>query len=134
MTDVLNGPARALLAEPFLAHLATVDPAGTPHVTPVWVDSDGTDILVNTALGRRKARNMGPSAKVAVSVVDPADPYRVLSVQGTVAEVTQEGADAHIDQLASKYLGADSYPFRNPAETRVIVRINPDRVLMTPAG
>lgn len=127
----LSPAAAALLREPVLANLATV---GSPHVTPVWVDVDGHDVVINTAEGRVKARNLARSAKVAVSVVDPADPYRVVAFQGTVADITTDGADDHIDQLARKYLGVDTYPMRQPGEVRIKVRIRPERVLMQPAA
>jgi PPOX class probable F420-dependent enzyme len=118
----------ALLNEINLAHVATVDEDGTPHVTPVWVDTDGEHILFNTAKGRVKYNNMVRNPAVAVSVVDKTDDYRTLWVKGTV-ELVEEGADDHIDRLAKKYLGKDRYPFRNPTEQRVIVRIKPTKKL-----
>ena len=130
----LNAAAKGLLEEPVLAHLATVDADGRPHVTPVWVDVEGDDVVVNTVEGRAKTRNLRQSAQVAISVVDPDDPYRVVSFQGVVADITTDGADAHIDRLARKYLGVDSYPMRQPGEQRVKVRIRTDRVLMQPAA
>jgi len=135
MSDMnLNTAARALLAQPVLAHLATVGPDGSPHVTPVWVDVEGDDVVINTADGRAKTRNLRGSAKVAVSVVDPQDPFRVVALQGVVADVTTDDAEAHIDRLAQKYLGVDTYPMRQPGEQRVKVRIRPERVLMQPAS
>lgn len=135
MSDVkLNPAARALLDEPVLAHLATVGGDGSPHVTPVWVDVEGDDVVINTAHGRAKTRNLRRLAKVAVSVVDPQDPYRVVALQGAVADITTDDADAHIDRLARKYLGVDTYPMRQPGEQRVKVRIRPERVLMQPAA
>jgi len=130
---MLSDAGRALLHEPVLAHLATVDANGAPHVTPVWVDVEGGEIVVNTADNRHKARNLRRSPHVALSAADPADPYRVVALQGTVVEVTEQDADAHIDRLAKKYLGTDTYPMRVPGERRVRVRIRPDRVLMQPA-
>lgn len=129
----LNDGAIALLSEPVLADLATVAPDGTPHVTPVWIDVDGGDVLVNTAQGRAKERHLRANPKVGISVVDPKDPYRVVALQGTAVDITADGADAHIDKLAGKYLGVDEYPMRRPGEVRVTVRIRPDRVLMQPA-
>lgn len=130
----LNAAAKAMLGEPVLAHLATVEPGGDPHVTPVWVDIEGDDVVINTVEGRAKDRNLRHNANIAVSVVDPADPYRVVAFQGTVAEITTDGAEDHIDHLAGKYLGLDSYPMRQPGETRVKVRIRPGRVLMQPVA
>ncbi len=107
------------------ANLATVQPDGTPQVTPVWFDVDGDKLRVNTALGRVKARNMGVNSAVALAIVDPANPYRYVQVRGKVVSSTEEGADAHIDSLAKKYMGLDAYPYRNPAEKRVIFTIEP---------
>jgi PPOX class probable F420-dependent enzyme len=110
------------------AHLATVMPDGSPQVSPVWVDYDGARLIVNTARGRQKDRNMQRSAKVAVSIQDPDNPYRYLLVRGHVAEVTEEGADAVIDALAKKYLDVDKYPNRRPGEVRVTYKIEPEHV------
>ena len=108
-----------------LAHLATVMPDGSPQVTPVWVDLAGENVRVNSARGRVKDKNMTRDAKVAVSVVDPENPYRSISIRGRVVNITEEGADAHIDAMAKKYLGVDSYPMRRPDEVRVIYDIEP---------
>jgi len=110
------------------AHLATLMPDGSPHVSPVWVDYDGTHLIVNTARGRQKDRNMRREARVAVEVQDPDNPYRHLLVRGRVAKVTEEGADASIDKLAFKYLGQEKYPYRAPGEVRVIYEIEPEHV------
>jgi PPOX class probable F420-dependent enzyme len=105
--------------------LATLMPDGTLQVTPVWVDFDGKRVIVNSARGRRKDRNMNAGASVALAIMDPDNPYRYLEVRGRVAEVTEQGADEHIDRMAKKYLGQDKYPFRQPGEVRVIYRIDP---------
>jgi PPOX class probable F420-dependent enzyme len=110
------------------ANVATVMPDGQPQVTPVWVDAEGNRIVINSAKGRRKDRNMRRDAHVAVSIMDPDDPYRHLAVRGKVVEVTEQGADAHIDALAKKYLGLDRYPNRKPGEVRVIYKIEPEHV------
>ena len=107
------------------AQLATVSPNGQPQVTPVWIDTEGDLVRVNSAKGRLKDRNMVQGAKVAVSILDPDDPYRHLSLRGRVVEVTTKGADAHIDALAKKYMGVDRYPLRKPGEERVIYKIEP---------
>ena len=111
-----------------LADLGTVMADGTPQVTPMWFDWDGTHIRVNSAKGRIKDRNMRARPAVAVSIVDPDNPYRYLSIRGRVVEVTEQGADAHIDALAKKYLGKDTYPFRRDGEVRVTYKIRPDHV------
>jgi PPOX class probable F420-dependent enzyme len=97
-------------------------------VTPVWVDFDGTHILVNTAKGRVKTKNLAREPRVALSISDPENPYRYLGVQGRVTEMTEQGADAHIDKMAKKYMGKDKYPFRAPGEVRVLVKIAPEKV------
>ena len=110
------------------AHLATTMPDGTPQSTPVWVDYRDGRVLVNTAKGRVKARNMHQGSPVAISITDPDNPYRYVQVRGVVSKVHDEGADAHIDYLAKKYLGQDKYPFRQPGEERVIYEIEPQKV------
>lgn len=107
------------------ANLATVMPDGSPQVTPVWFDYDHGVIRVNTAKGRVKARNMTQGAKVALAILDPDNPYRHIQVRGRVARIVEQGADAHIDGLAKKYLGQDKYPYRQPGEVRVIYEIEP---------
>ncbi|MEH0824477.1 MULTISPECIES: PPOX class F420-dependent oxidoreductase [Micromonospora] len=125
---ILSEEDLALLGEPQLAHVATIEADGTPHVTPVWVDTDGEHIVFNTAKGRQKYLNMSRNPVVAVSVADKADDFRTLWIKGTVEFVT-EGADEHIDRLAKKYLGQDTYPWRRPGEERVIVRVTPTEKL-----
>lgn len=110
------------------ASLATLMPDGGPQVTPVWVDLDGSHIRVNSAKGRVKDKNMRRNKKVALSIFDPDNPYRHLAVQGQVVDITEQGADSHIDALAKKYLGKDKYPFRRPGEARVIYKIRPEKV------
>ncbi len=107
------------------ANLATIMPDGTPQVTPVWFDYQGGKVRVNTAKGRVKARNLKPGVPVALAILDPDDPYRYLQIRGRVVNATEQGADAHIDSLAKKYLGKDSYPFRQPGEVRVMYEIEP---------
>ena len=119
---------RDLFTKQAFANLGTVMPDGSPQVTPVWCDYDGTHIRINTAKGRIKDKNMRRNRKVALSVMDPENPYRHLAVRGEVEEVTEQGADAHIDLLAKKYLGKEKYPFRQPGEVRVIYKIRPVRV------
>ncbi len=112
-----------LLQQPFLAHVCTTMPDGSPQVTPMWVDTDGEHILVNTADGRTKTRNVRRNPRVAVSVADPENPIAgALQVRGTVVEITAEGADAHIDALARKYTGAAF----GPKVDRLIFKIRPD--------
>ena len=109
------------------AHLVTLMPDGKPQVTPVWVDYDGKYVLINTAQGRLKDKNMQRDGRIALSITDPDNPYRYLEVRGRIAERTHEGADAHIDAMAKKYLDKDTYPFRQPGEVRVIYKMTPER-------
>lgn len=120
-----------LLEEPQLAHFATMMNGGAPQITPVWVDvePDGSHVLINTAEGRLKTNNTQNNPEVAVSVVDKANDFRYVIVRGIVVEHRHEGADEHIDKLAKKYLGVDSYPNRTASEQRVILRIKPHHVI-----
>lgn len=116
-----------LLQKPAFASLATIMPDGSPQVTPVWCDFDGRHILVNSAKGRVKDRNMRKNPRVALAIIDPKNPYRYLEVRGRIEEITEEGADAHIDRMAQKYLNVERYPHRSPGEVRVLYKIAPER-------
>ena len=128
MAAIIPQQFRDLLTKKAFASLATVMADGSPQVTPVWFDYDGTHLRVNSAKGRVKDRNMRRNARVALSIMDPENPYRHLAIRGRVEEITEAGADAHIDSLSKKYLGKDRYPNRRPGEVRVIYRIRPERV------
>jgi PPOX class probable F420-dependent enzyme len=117
-----------LFKKPVVANLATLMPDGQPQVNPVWCDYDGTYIRVNSAKGRMKDKNMRARPQVTVLLVDPESVWHWVEVRGTVEEIAEEGADDHIDSLAKKYLGADSYPFRSDKEVRVMYKIKPTRV------
>jgi PPOX class probable F420-dependent enzyme len=124
----LSEAQRAFLNDnPFPGVVTTLRADGSPHSTVVWIDTDGDVVRFNTALGRAKQKHLARDARVSVVVIDPADQYRWVGITGT-AELTEAGADAHIDRLAKKYLDADSYPFRNPAETRLTVNISVEKV------
>ena len=128
MATIPASHADLLTTKLAFANVATLNPDGSPQVTPVWVDFDGTHVLINTAKGRVKAKNLAREPRVAISLVDPDNAYRYLGIQGRVVEMTEQGGDAHIDKMAKKYLGKDSYPFRAPGEVRLIVKISPDKV------
>ncbi len=132
MPENFTPAARAIFDKTVLAHVASLGADGGPNVTPVWVELDGDNIVINTALGRAKARNLANDARVAVSLTDPDDPYVVIAVRGTVVGFTTDGADENIDRLAKKYLNLDSYPYRREGEIRVVVRISPDRIAQQP--
>jgi len=107
--------------------LATIMPDGSPQVSPVWFEYDGKHILVNSAKGRVKDINMRRDPRVGCDILDPENPYRHLSIRGRVVEITETGADAHIDKLTKKYTGQEKYPYRGPGEIRVIYKIEPER-------
>ena len=124
-TATLNERQAELLRGENLAIVATVRPDGSPQLTPTWVDYDGEHVLINTAEGRAKPRNLRRNSHVSVCVVDCDDPYNWVSITGT-AELTREGAEEHIHKLSHKYNG-DDYPLK-PDEQRVLVKITPERV------
>jgi PPOX class probable F420-dependent enzyme len=117
-----------LLEKKAFAHLGTLMKDGSPQVTPVWFDHDGTHIRINSAKGRWKDKNMRTRPQVALSILDPDNPYRYMQIRGKVVDVTETGADEHINSLAKKYLGQDKYPFRQPGEERVIYKVSVERV------
>lgn len=127
MSDVIPEKYKDLFDKKAFANLATLNSDGTPQVTPVWVDYDGNYVLVNSARGRRKDKNIERNPAVALSIQDPDNPYRYLEVRGRVTDITEEGADQHIDKMAKKYLGAEKYPGRQPGEVRVLYKIKPER-------
>jgi PPOX class probable F420-dependent enzyme len=110
------------------AYISTLMSDGSPQVTPVWFNTKGENILINTAKGRVKDRNMRARPEVAIAIQDPKNPYRYIQIRGSVIGTTEEGADAHIDFLAKKYLDKDKYPFRRPGEVRVIFTIAPRKI------
>ena len=126
----LSEKQKQFLEQPFVGTVTTLREDGSPHSTVVWVDVDDGVVSFNTALGRAKPKHLERDPRAGLLVVDPNDVYKWISVDGR-AELTTDGADAQIDKLAKKYLGADEYPYRNPDETRVQVRIRPDHVEAT---
>jgi PPOX class probable F420-dependent enzyme len=130
--STLTEDVRELVGKKVFAHLATLMPDGSPQSSPVWVDLDGDQIRFNTAEGRAKARNVRNDPRVALSFSDPDNPYMTVMVRGEVTEITSTGADDHIDDLAKKYLDEDTYPFRQPDEERLLVRVRPDAVSTYP--
>ncbi len=119
--DLLKDEKKAFL------YLATLMPDGSPQVTPVWFNTDGEYILINTAKGRVKDLNMRTRPQVAVCIQDPSNPYRYLQIRGKVIEFTTNGADDHIDALTLKYRGMPKYPSRQPGEVRVMYKIQIDK-------
>jgi PPOX class probable F420-dependent enzyme len=127
-TTKLTDPQRAFLRDnPFPAVVTDLRPDGSPHSTIVWVDEEDGRIVFNTAEGRCKPRHLRNDPRVSITVADPDDMYRWISVSGH-AELTHDGAYEHIDRLAKKYLGKDVYPWHQEGEQRIIIRITPDKV------
>lgn len=125
----LGEKARKFLEAKNFVFIATLNKDGSPHLTPVWVDTDGENVLVNTAVGRKKTRNVAKDDRVAIGVFDISNPYEHLTIQGKVSKLVKgKEAEAHIDKLAKKYLGKDTYPWRSPSEKRVILVIKPLKV------
>lgn len=125
---IISDEVAKLFLEKNLAFLATLMKDGSPQITPTWVDLENNTVLINTAEGRVKQRNVTRDPRVAVSIVDQQNVYNMITVRGRVIEQTTKGADEHIDKLAKKYLGVDKYPFRSPNEKRVILKIKPEKI------
>ena len=125
--------AKQLLGEgKNFATIATLMADGAPQASVVWVDTDGQNVIFNTAEGRIKANNLHRDARVAVAISNAENPYQQVVIRGRVIEMTHDGADDHIDRMAKKYMGVDAYPYRQPGEVRVIVKIAPEKVGLTP--
>jgi PPOX class probable F420-dependent enzyme len=122
---------RRRLQERSFWHFVTTNDDGQPTATPVWADVDGSHVIVNTAVGRRKERNVRRDPRVALSMIDLDNPYSWVEIRGRVVEFVEgEEADDSIDALTKKYLDLDEYPNRHRGESRVILRIEPTQVLL----
>jgi len=128
MATKIPNEFRDLFEKKAFAHLATVMKDGTPQVTPVWIDYDGTHVRVNSAKGRVKDKNMRRNRHVALSIQDPENPYRFIALRGQVVDIT-DNTDDHINALAKRYINQDKYPYKQPNEVRVTYKIRPDYVL-----
>lgn len=115
-----------VLRDKNLGYLATVNADGSPQVTPVWIDTDGEAVIMNTAVGRLKERNLRRDPRVMIAVNDPENPNATQVLIRGRAELVEEGAKAVIDRLAKKYTGADEYPWLQPGERRVTIRVVPE--------
>ena len=127
MAIKLPESARRVLRDKAYGHVVTFGAGGRPQVTMVWVDADGDDVLFNTAEGRKKPQNLRSDPRIIISVQDRNDLQAYMVIHGT-ATLTEAGADAHIDKLAKRFLGVDKYPYRQPGEKRVLVRVQVDRL------
>ena len=130
MSQAIPEKYRDLFNKKAFASLATLMPDGRPQVTPVWCDVEGELLVVNSAKGRQKDRNLRRDPRVSLAIIDPDNPYRYLELRGRVVEITEQGAAAHIDKMAKKYLGVDKYPYANPNEVRVMYKIQPEHATM----
>ena len=123
----LSDDTREILQKKAFVHVGTLMDDGAPQVSPVWVNVDGDDVIFNTAAGRLKQKNLHRDPRVALSVIDPDNPYKSVLIRGKVTEISEEGADEHINLLAKKYMDKDVYPYREQDEVRLIVRVEPER-------
>jgi PPOX class probable F420-dependent enzyme len=130
MSGSVSGRSAELLRDKHFAHVTTLSGDGTPHTAVVWVDVEGDEVLVNSAEGRTWPANLRRDPRVWLTVVNLDNPYEYVTIEGEVAEITPEGADEHIDALAKKYLDKDEYPFRQPGEQRLKIRIEPQKVAL----
>lgn len=128
MPPTFSDEQKSILDSPNFAHVATFFKDGTAQVNPVWVDRDGDLVRINSAEGRAKVVNLRNDPRVTIEVSNSENPYRYVEVRGKVIELTHEGADDHIDALAKKYMGVDSYPMRKADEQRVTIVIQPDKI------
>ena len=125
--DIDDSVTQLLTGKNF-AFVDTLMKDGSPQITPTWIDYDGKTILINTAEGRTKQKNVSRDQRVAISIVDQNNPYNMVTIRGKVIEQTSKGADEHIDKLAKRYLDVDKYPFRSPTEKRNILKVRPEKV------
>jgi PPOX class probable F420-dependent enzyme len=126
------GPVSKIIQKNSFAFLATLMKDGSPHVSPVWIDIVDNNILINTAKGRIKQRNVSRDPRVSISLIDDENPYSMITIRGKVIDQTSNGADEHIDKLAKKYLNTERYPGHSPNLERVILRIKPEKIFYLP--
>lgn len=128
--SITDPSIKSLFENKNFAFVATSMKDGSPHVTPTWVDIEDSVILINTAIGRVKQKNVARDPRVSLSVADNNNPYHMVTVNGAIVEqITGEEAEKHIDKLAKKYLNKDKYPGRSPGEKRILLKIKPKKVV-----
>lgn len=125
----LTPDQKKILKAPAFAHMATINADGSPQVSPVWVDVDGDNVIVNSEEKRLKIRNVERDPRVTLSVQNPENPYSYVEIRGRVTDITEKGASDHIDKMAKKYMDQDKYPYNQPDDVRVLLTIEPERVL-----
>ena len=130
--NIMDPSIRRLFEGKNFVFVSTLMDDGTPQITPTWVDleeQDGGYILINTAVGRVKHKNVSRNPNVALAIYDQNNPYDMVSVRGKVVEqVNGDAAEKHIDKLAKKYMGLDKYPGRSAGEKRIILKVKPEKV------
>jgi PPOX class probable F420-dependent enzyme len=134
MSDSLPDRARALIEGPNFCFVGTTRTDGSAHVVPVWVDVEDDKLVLNTVKGRAWPTHAARDARIALTIPNRENPYEYVEIRGRVAEITGQGAEAHVDRLAKKYLDADVFPGRGPEEERIIVRVAPEHVRYQPAS
>ena len=127
-TSVIPADKLDLLESKALADVATIGPHGEPQVNPVWFGWDGTYVKFSQTTGRQKYRNLQRDNRIALSIVDPDNPFRYLEIRGTVARVDPDPDKAFIDEMANKYMGVEKYPWNQPSDERVVIVIEPQHV------
>ena len=115
-----------LLETNALIHVATLGPDGEPQSNPVWFDWDGEHIKFSQTKTRQKYKNVGRDPRIAVSIVDPENPYRYLEVRGEVTDIEEDPDNDFINAMAKKYLGMDEYPYHQPGDERIILYLKPE--------
>jgi hypothetical protein len=125
----LTADQKGFLTAQSFGHIATLNKDGSPQVSPVWVDVDGDTVIVNSEEKRLKIQNVKRDPRVSLSIQDPANPYRYLEIRGKVTDIRKEGAFEHIDKMAKKYMGQDKYPYNQPDDVRVLLTIEPKRIV-----
>ena len=130
--EEISEPVVNIIKQRNFAFLATLSKDGSPQVTPTWIDIDDTTILINTAEGRIKQKNVSRDPRVSISLVDEENPYSMVTIKGRVIEQTNDGADKHIDKLAKKYLNIDKYPGHSSSLKRIILKIKPEKIFYLP--
>lgn len=126
---MLTDAQKKLIDGKNFAHVATIFPSGRVQVNPVWIDRDDDRVVINSAEGRAKVKNLAADPRVTIEISDHENPYQYVEIRGRVVEITHEGADEHIDALAKKYMGVDEYPLRQPGEVRVKIVIEVEKAL-----
>ncbi len=128
VATALNEKAKRIIETKAFAHVATINKDGSPQVSPVWVEHDGTHVIINSEQKRLKVRNLKRDPRVAVAIQNPDNAYEYVEIRGRVVEITPEGGFEGIDHLGKKYMGVDKYPGNKPGDVRVVIKIEPTHI------